>query len=194
MIKAIIFDWHGVLDATTFHGFLQKLSELSGLPNKEIETRLAPFERQYIVGEMEPSTFWDKLQKYLKLTDRALSQAQEYRASIEKNEDLWKLFPKLKNGYTLGVLSDVSQDKVNMIRQKADLSFFTAAHFSCERHLSKHSLEFFRGILQELRVAPEETLYVDDSEKHIQTAKSLGLQTCLFRRLEDLLQLLSYPR
>lgn len=191
MIKAVIFDWHGVLDASTFQGFVQRLSELSGLPKTEVEVRLSPFEQQYIVGEMEPTAFWNKLQEVLGLTDYTLTKAQEYRTSIEKNKGLWEVISsKLKGRYLLAILSDVSQDKVDVIRSEVELALFAVIHFSCEKHLSKKKKEFFLDVVHELNVLPEECLYVDDNEQHIQTANELGFHTYLFGTNDVLLSLL----
>jgi putative hydrolase of the HAD superfamily len=55
--------------------------------------------------------------------------------------------------------------------------FFDKVYFSHHIGLRKPGKEIFELILQQNSLSPEKTLFIDDSFQHIETARSLGLQT-----------------
>jgi putative hydrolase of the HAD superfamily len=55
--------------------------------------------------------------------------------------------------------------------------FFDKVYFSHRVGLRKPGKEVFQRILDENSLQPEQTLFIDDSPQHIETAKSLGIQT-----------------
>ncbi len=190
MIKAIIFDWHGVLDKTKLELLIEKLSEITGLNLDQVKDLIKPIEREWAKGE-DPKIFWNKVQKIFNLAEGQVSEAKNSILRIIKYQPLWNRLPELKHKYRLAILSDNPRDKVQLIREEADLSFFEAVHFSCERHLLKDSAEFFLGILKELNEKPENCLYVDDKKVHTDTASKLGFKTCTFKTINDLLKLIN---
>lgn len=54
---------------------------------------------------------------------------------------------------------------------------FDRVYFSHRVGMRKPGAEVFRHILTENELAPEHTLFIDDSPQHIETAASLGIQT-----------------
>jgi HAD superfamily hydrolase (TIGR01509 family) len=55
--------------------------------------------------------------------------------------------------------------------------FFDKVYFSHRLGMRKPDKEIFQFILDETGINPEKTLFVDDSPQHIETAKTLGIQT-----------------
>lgn len=55
--------------------------------------------------------------------------------------------------------------------------YFKKAYYSHKIKMRKPDADGFQLILQEQNLAPEETLFIDDTLPNIQTAHSLGLQT-----------------
>ena len=56
-------------------------------------------------------------------------------------------------------------------------SLFKKAYFSHEIGFRKPNPEIFEFVLNENNLNPSETLFVDDSIEHIQSAKQLGINT-----------------
>ena len=56
-------------------------------------------------------------------------------------------------------------------------AFFDRIYFSHRVGIRKPDKEVFQLILDENELKPEHTLFIDDSPQHIETAKSLGIQT-----------------
>ena len=62
-------------------------------------------------------------------------------------------------------------------------------YFSWSLKSKKNKPEFFEKIIEELRVAPEEIVFIDDEQQNIDAAKSLGINARLYHDgvLEELL-------
>lgn len=63
--------------------------------------------------------------------------------------------------------------------------FFDRCYASHLLHLRKPDLRFYRQILEENGLRPEETLYLDDREENIRAAASLGIRTLRTTNGED---------
>lgn len=74
-------------------------------------------------------------------------------------------------------------------------SFFEKAYYSHLIRMRKPDEEIFEFVLDTHKLTPEETLFVDDSPQHIETATRLGIRAHLLRpddTLPDLLDRLGY--
>lgn len=184
MIKALIFDWHGVLDKTNSEGFVNKLVVFKKTTPENIINLIKPYERDYIYGG-DPKEFWENIQKVFSLNDKELLEVENYILGIIPNKLLWEKLPSLHSSYLTAILSDCPKDKVDKIR-KLNLKDFDYVYFSAEKELSKSDKDFFLNLTSEMKVLPEECLYIDDTKKHIDTTVALGFKTCLFKSIEDL--------
>lgn len=68
--------------------------------------------------------------------------------------------------------------------------YFEYAYLSYEMGLLKPNPEIFLRMIEHSGMKPEETLFIDDSEKNIATARSLGFQVYLAGPQEDFTPLL----
>ncbi len=92
---------------------------------------------------------------------------------------------QLRNHYDLFLLSntnEIHEEAFNeILRQQTGLPslavLFEKVYFSHRIGLRKPDAAPFQKILEENRLKPEETLFIDDSPQHIETAKTLGIQT-----------------
>jgi epoxide hydrolase-like predicted phosphatase len=92
---------------------------------------------------------------------------------------------KMKTQYRTFLLSntnDIHIQKINQELQRVhgipDLSgYFEKMYLSYKVHMRKPDAEIFELVLSENKLKPSETLFIDDSAQHIETAKKLGIQT-----------------
>lgn len=187
MIKAILFDWHGVLDLVRAQDLAHYITDITGKEYTEVYKELEGLDRAYVINETGPSIFWPKVQSTFTLSNEQILAAKETILQCKKNTPLWMILPSLRKDFLLGIISDCPTDKLDIIRAECDLSFFTHQSFSCEMHDTKLSDKFFLGAATEMGTPREEILYVDDNLKNIEKARRLGFVTCHFRVKEDLL-------
>lgn len=187
MIKAILFDWHGVLDMTSFNAIvIDFLVKKTGEVRQTLQDDFAPMREAYATNKISSEIFWQDVQGNFMLTEHELSHLRNAVTAIEKNDDLWDILPDFKKKYKLAILSDAPLEKVACIRKTVDLSLFDAVHFSSEKGMGKRDDAFFHNLLTELSIAAEEALFVDDTPSKVKKATSLGLHACLFTNVSDI--------
>lgn len=197
MTKAILFDWHGVLDKITFAGMLETLArvwylEADGIAFEKYHRMVANnFHKdglEYAAGRVSPEEFWAGLGA--EGEDGAI-KAREYILNVERNELLWSQLPALKRKYELVIISDCPKDKRDVIKKTIDLTMFDATYFSCDYGLLKSNPEFFQLALKELGLDAWQCLFIDDSISNIMHASRLGFQTFQYAAGRSLKSLLS---
>ncbi|OGY59954.1 MAG: hypothetical protein A3B23_02295 [Candidatus Colwellbacteria bacterium RIFCSPLOWO2_01_FULL_48_10] len=186
MLKAIIFDWHGVLDDTNCAGYVSKLSKIIGKSFNETLEQMGTLDARWGSGELPPEKFWTNIKAIFGLSEEETVSIKSYILNVENNAALWQQIPDLAKKYRLAILSDCPLDKLSIIKEKADLKDFEQAYFSAEHGMSKESDKFFLSLLRVMGLKAEEALFVDDKVKNIEKAQKLGFNTCLFSNSKDL--------
>ena len=88
-----------------------------------------------------------------------------------------KLVRELNGQYDLYILSNMSfAEKEHFIGYPL-YSLFKGSVFSCDTGMIKPDPEIFRILLSSYDIVPEETLFIDDSQKNTEAAEKLGFQT-----------------
>ena len=65
-------------------------------------------------------------------------------------------------------------------------TLFEKAYFSHEIHYRKPHVEAFEFILRDAGIKPEETLFIDDTVRHVEGAKKCGLHIPLLAKDEEI--------
>jgi len=181
MIKNIIFDFGDVfinLDKSALNRHLSKLkiSELDDLTLRK--------HKDYEMGLISTEEFINyHLKTFPQLTKTNFVKAWN---SILKN------FPKERleflkgieesGKYKLFLLSNTNDLHIKWVKDNVYFyevfkSCFREFYLSFEINLRKPNEDIFQFVLQQNDLKPEETLFIDDTLKHINTAKSLDIKT-----------------
>lgn len=176
MVRAIYFDYHGVLDRRTFAGFHRVLAEALPHASTDVEARIAPLGSAYAAGEMSPVQFWQAITEAYGPT---VAQAgKKYLLHVDPIQPMWELINRLHEKFSIGLFSDCPMDKRDVIVRAYNLpEFFDQLIFSCDTRLTKVDPNFFRRMLRDGLYQPNECLLIDDSHQSIGQARSLGFQT-----------------
>ncbi len=185
-LKAIIFDWHGVIDDTCLLDAVKELGSVVGKDVVEIRSSMAKDMHDWNTGKLKSNDFWSNVRQRLNVTEEQFSVFSKASLKIDLNVEMWDYIKKLKEQYKLAILSNVGTNKLALIKEKMDLSMFDEVRFSAEVGKDKSQDDFFLELTDALRVSPHEALFVDDTPIHIEKAKSLGFKTVLFETIDDL--------
>ena len=120
MVKAILFDWHGVLDNITYERFLDAAAKrlydyddefpLQVLRETIVDSELYQQGQDYARGMISPHDFWTLVhQRPLWLG------LEEHLLRVDLNLQAWDLMPRLATSYKLAVVSDTPVDKATLI-------------------------------------------------------------------------------
>lgn len=175
MIKAIIFDWAGVLGTDGYWVWLKKNIE-------NIEDRKGFFQEisEHVdSAKMPHSEFMEHLARE---SNKSPDQIwKEVKLEITINNDLVSLVKKLKAKYKIALLSNFTYPWLNEILTENNLwGLFDDHVISSEHKVIKPSPEIFEKILGMLNAKPEEAVFIDDQQMHLDGAKRVGLATILF--------------
>lgn len=194
MIKAIIFDRHGVFDRVTGTSLRKKIASHTQYETVEtIKEKLNEPRTQYDLGILTPGDFRAIIQDTIHLTEEQTKDCRNHLLTIQPMEELRNVIPSLEKLYTLGILSDCPKDKKETIlKQHNNMSQFAYQFRSCDYTKTKAQwLDFFEIMYMYLKEnnvidKPEEILFVDDTLSNIQKAQSLEMTACHFHTIEDL--------
>ena len=186
MIKAIIFDYGGVLSV---EGKLSSFGEIYapklGADPEEFKKLIHNNWDKARINNMDSELFWLNLSKFLKI-DQKIFRKDFMEFSGFKPEVL-DLIKKLKKNYKLGLLSNQIEDWLEEIISEHKLNeVFDVITTSYETKIAKPDISIFKEIVEQLGVDATECIYIDDMEKNIPPAKELGMKMILFKNFEQL--------
>jgi len=187
MIKAIIFDLNGIFIQSP--NLSARFQEKFGVPVEEFLSALKiimPKVRKFNSGNN--FAHWKPfLEKWgVNLTEEEFFSFW-FRAEKE-NEEVIEIARQIKKkGMKIFILSNNFKERSNyyMGNFKFLKEIPDKIYFSWQTGFVKPNPEAFKNLLSENNLKPEECLYLDDSEKNIESAKSLGINALLFKKIED---------
>ncbi len=111
----------------------------------------------------------------------AFSQAQD---SLRPNTAMVSFIHELKEASWGAVkvyaMSNVSKEDYAFLSTKLDCSDFDQVFTSGHSGMRKPDLSFYRHVLEEIKLAPEEVVFIDDKTENVLAAKSLGINSIVF--------------
>lgn len=185
IMKTIIFDWGGVLtNGTHTSSIISYLEERYGV---RIDGRFFNDLMKAIDdGSMPFEEFIDKFNLQHDQHMNVPEMQHVFGSAINPNEDVISLAKELKSKCRVIMLSNNNKPTVELLRtfHKEMLDIFDKTYFSCEIHMRKPSKESFEFVLNDIGVDGSECVFIDDKEKNIKAAESIGIKGILFESTE----------
>jgi putative hydrolase of the HAD superfamily len=97
-------------------------------------------------------------------------------------EDVIEVIPRLRQKYVLGVVSDTWPSLDRVFKNIGLREYFSTFVMSSVLGVTKPHELMYMTALQELGLRPEEALFIDDNVGNLEGAESLGIQTLLMLR------------
>lgn len=114
------------------------------------------------------------------------------KSEIVKNVALLAVIKELKKTYTIGLLSNISDDWITReLLTPEEQELFDVMVLSYQTGMTKPDPRMYMLACERLRVAPHETVMVDDIENFVAAAENEGLQGIVYKDLDDFVQQLS---
>ena len=187
MMKAIIFDWGGVLCDDTALGLISYFSKSLAVTPEALVSAFRPFAAAFQKGQIPEDELWEGM-------SAALGVEQPHNPSLWgealhaiycPNEEMFDLASMIKNrGYKVGLLSNTESPSVRFFHEQG-YAMFDAAVFSCAEGTRKPERRMYEIALERLGVKPHEAVFIDDRADFIAGAHTIGIHTIRFENPEQ---------
>lgn len=195
-IKNIIFDFGGVLIDLDRQACVNAFVEL-GMNN--VNEYLADYKQGGIfsrleTGEISSGQFRDEIRKIIgkPLNDKDIDNAW-MKFVLDVPSEKLNLLLKLRKKYRLFMLSNTNAIHIDNIIGPAFeknghkfADYFEKAYYSHEIGYAKPDREIFDFMLRDAGIKASESLFLDDAEANVKTARELGFETYKVNLEDDL--------
>jgi len=190
-IKNIIFDYGNVIFNINFNNVQEAWQKL-GINNASDfygHRHQDPVFNLLERGEISNADFRDRIRELTnkpELSDEQIDNAWN-AIFVGIPEGNHELLLKLKGKYRTFLLSNINAIHYDYVHDylkrvynlDSNDELFEKVYYSHLTRKRKPEPEIFKQVLNENNLDPAETLFIDDSPQHLETAKKLGLQTFL---------------
>ena len=187
MVTTIIFDLAGVIVNTT-KGVEKFIEPLLGLNGVDIYPKLKGKEFQdFIKGKISEEEYWNKiiLKNDWKTTSNELKKS--IREHFHEIEGIKGILEKLKKkGFKLGLLSGHTKEWTEFLEHKFNFEkYFDNILYSYQLGYTKPDIQFYKDIIEKMKVNPKDCIYLDDHKQYLEPAKELGMKIIHFTSAEQ---------
>lgn len=194
MNKVVIFDWGGIVESHEYD--MKDLNDAKIRMIKRIDSSLSDEEilSKWInktpdgvnIGTVsdlkEVKRYVEFLQKSLGINisykDFVNLYEEEFKA-VKYYKDVVDYAHSLKSRCKIAILSNLMYFDKKRINDQYDLSKFDYIYLSFEIGMRKPDEKIYKYVLDDLKVKPEDILFIDDDYQNILAAKKCGWNTCL---------------
>jgi FMN phosphatase YigB (HAD superfamily) len=205
-VKAVILDYEGVFTLDDYSLVIDAFQKSSGLDKEEISKKIGEHERKWVLSP-DSKQFLIDLRREFDFQGDTYEIA--YLLNQRGNSGLYEEIHRFKEcGLALAILSNQLAYRIPHVRQELETNFglenFVRVWFSPEVGLQKpfvgvtEDTSFAMDILKVnifplvvnqmsyLGYSPDECVFVDDSQRNIQSAEAVGLNGIVFKNLEQM--------
>jgi epoxide hydrolase-like predicted phosphatase len=180
MIKAVLFDFGGVLTAGGKKGYIgQILAELYDADPKTIEYGDLHYLFRRGKGGEDDALFETLNKRYNANVTKDMFLKRAHQDLVAAPE-VYELAKTLREyGIRTGLLSNIFSMQAEVFRKEGWYDGFDPIVLSCESGYAKPDKELYQLAIDKLALKPDEIIFIDDQEKCTIPADEMGIHTVL---------------
>lgn len=185
MIRAVIFDFFGVLVTEGFKQFQTDYFE----NDDEKRQKAVDLITQVDSGKISMNDFTAELAKLADISPREVADALGGNRPNKLLLDYIR--QNLHGSYKTSILSNSSMDFPGKILSSKDLGLFDDVVLSYRYGIVKPQPEIYRLAARRLGVEPAQAVFIDDSPGHVEGARKVGMKSIYyddFRQMKNELE------
>ncbi len=183
-IKAVIFDFGGVLLRTVDFNVREQLAERLNMDRHELEEFIFGGDSgdKAQIGEISTQQHWEHLRYQLGYTAQEFEDLlEEFFSQDRLDENLVNYVRTLHKAYKTALLSNSTSDLRQRIAEKWHFEdAFDLMVISAEVGVAKPEPKIFRLALDKLGVPASEAAFVDDFQRNVEAARQVGMNAIRF--------------
>lgn len=177
-IKAIMFDLGNVLVFFDAKRSSQAFAKALNVSEDEIWEAffISDLERAYTRGEISSEEFYRKMNERFPSKLDFAAFAHLWNDIFTENHDMNDLLTRLRKHYPLYLISNTNDLHFEYVRRKFSvLHHFVRCFPSHQVGHRKPDRMMFEHVLSEIKLRPEETIFIDDVPEFVASAQNLGI-------------------
>lgn len=178
-IRAVLFDFGGVLAEEGFRTGLFTIARLNGLDPEAVHRQGidAVYGSGYVVGKANEADFWRSMRSHLSLDEDDAALTDIILAHFKLRPDMIDLVRYLRShGLTCAILSDQTDWLDRLDQRDGFYREFDRVYCSYRMGKSKRDAAVFDEVVADLGVRPVEALFLDDDPGNVERARIRGLK------------------
>lgn len=184
-IRAVIFDFGGVLVRTEDDSGRRRWEERLGLSRGELERLVfeSDVSVQAMLGRLSEEAVWQNVARALRLSATELAELRrDFWAGDRLDPHLFAFLRNLRPRYRVGLISNAWDNARSVFTEKYGLGqVLDVLVVSAEEGVMKPEARIYHIALERLGVRPEEAVFIDDIEENVVGARKAGLHGIHFR-------------
>ena len=183
-IECVLFDFGGVIAEEGFRRALEAAARRRGLdPGRLLGQAMdAVYDSGFVLGRGSETDFWQSLGRHVDLGEDLDHFREQVLAGFRLRPAMLELADALRErGLTVAILSDQTHWLDHLEARDGFARHFDRVFNSYHLGKGKRDATLFDDTIAALGCRAGKTLFVDDSEAHVQRARGRGLQALHFR-------------
>lgn len=170
MIKAVIFDFFGVICSDEYWHFVKADRQAKGV--------FRDYTDEVNSGEISWADF---IKKIASATHTSPEEVRDMYKTERIDPRMVDLIADLHKNYKTGLITNAHHEFIEPLLQKSHLRrHLDSVVVSSRIGAVKPDPKIFKMCLDELQVEPDEAVYFDDLDRHVAGARELGIQAVRF--------------
>jgi len=195
-IKAVIFDWGGVLIDDPRPALMQYCAKAFNVPVNVYIQIHDKYLEDFQKGLIEEQIFWEMVCKGLNKPKPIQNSlwGDAFRAAYSPRAEVFSFAAKLHNkGYKTALLSNTELPAMQFCRELG-YDMFNELIFSCAEGAAKPEKKIYQIAVDKLNLLPEQAVLIDDKAEFINGAQQAGLNGIVFKNLNQIKKELAQNR
>ena len=193
-IKAVLFDFGGVLAEEGFSNGLQALAteQNLGIEDMTAEGMRAVYDSGYVLGKGSEAEFWALMRARTGLSGDDAELTARMIDGFVIRPWMLELVARLKTrGYITAILSDQTDWLDRLEARYHFYRYFDRVYNSYYLGKGKQDPTQFSDVASDLGLPPSHLLFIDDSPHNVAMARAAGMQAIVYTDREGFLQALN---
>lgn len=184
-IKAVIFDWGGVLIDDPGPGLMEYCANRLNVTVDKFINSFDKFMDEFQTNSVSECKFWELMCKDLnieKLSQPSLWKEAFISVYTPKDEMFAMVNSLREKGYKTAILSNTEIPALDFFIEQR-YNCFDVQVFSCKEGKRKPDKEIYDIAIKKLNCSPEQAIFIDDKKPMVEGAKKAGLNAIHFQSI-----------